>query len=145
MEGRFRNKLGSCSKPADFPNKIDLPSDIEIRFADSIVDTSITGIGGAKVPVNFTVWDLTRNEKMVFRFKDSDNDKTVSSGDDIEPLVQVPEGTSFRSLTAWTVKLKIDSSVNPAAPHAGDIIIIKTRKPFRDGDVFNIMNYPSKD
>lgn len=125
-------------------NKIDLPSDIEIRFADSIVDTSLTGIGGAKVPVNFTVWDLTGNEKMVFRFKDSDGDETVSSGDDIEPLVQVPEGTSFRSLTAWTVKLKIDSSANPIAPHAGDIIVIKTRKPFRDGDVFNIETIPQK-
>ena len=126
-------------------NKTDLASDIEIRFADSIVDTSATGIGGAKIPVNFTVWDITNNAKMVFRFKDSDNDKKVSSGDDIEPMVQLPvEGGFLKNLTVWSVRLKIDSSANPIAPGDGDVIQIKTKKPFREGDVFMIKTVPQK-
>ncbi len=76
--------------PPTTTNIISLPSDIEIRFADQIVDTSATGIGGDKVPVNFTVWDMTRNTKMAFRFKDGDGDGKVSSGDDIEPMIQLP-------------------------------------------------------
>ena len=131
--------------PPTTTNKIDLPSDIEIRFADTIVDTAITGIGGAKTPVNFTVWDITRNQKMVFRFKDGDGDGKVSSGDDIEPLVQIPTlGGIPQNLTAWTVKVVKDTSANSVAPRAGDIIQIKTRKPFRESDVFSIKTVPQE-
>jgi hypothetical protein len=129
--------------PPTTTNRIDLPSDIEIRFADAIVDTSITGIGGARVPVNFTMWDLTRNQKMVFRFKDGDGDGKVSSNDDIEPLVQLPvAGGALQNLTAWTVRITKDSSLNSRAPGAGDIIQIKTRKTFRSEDVFTIHTLP---
>ncbi len=131
------------TNPPTTTNKIDLPSDIEIRFADTIVDTSITGIGGAKTPVNFTVWDMTRNQKMVFRFKDGDGSGNVSSGDDIEPLIQIPtQGGILQNLTAWTVKLSKDTSANSVAPRAGDVLLIRVRKPFREGDRFSIKTVP---
>jgi hypothetical protein len=149
VEGGTGWKAGSKTtwnvavNPPTTTNRIDLPSDLEIRFADEVVDTSITGIGGARVPVNFTVWDLTRNEKMVFRFKDADGNGAVSSGDDIEPLVQTPvPGGALKNLTVWSVRVQSDTSANPRAPGAGDVIQIQTLKPFRDSDVFAITTTP---
>jgi hypothetical protein len=125
-------------------NQINLPEDLEIRFADTIVDTSLTGIGGARLPVNFTVWDVTQNVKMVFRFKDADGDGKMSSGDIIEPLVRLPVATGIRLLTVWSVTVQKDTLPNSKAPGNGDIVQIRTLKPFRSDDQFVIATNPEK-
>ncbi len=113
------------------------PADYEITFFDSVVDTS-TGspFGLTDIPVHFTVQNTTENFTEKFIFLDNDNNGTVTSGDEIIPLI--PDGfqssrTGYR--TTWRIKF-LDATGNGIAPASGDVFRVTVSKPFRKGDVF---------
>lgn len=123
---------------ADAPtvNKTKLSADLEIRFFDSIADTSISGLGGKKTPVPFQVWDVSNNVQMDFRFNDRDNNGLVTLGDEIRPVVIAERNGRPLQLAVWNIKFEAaDDGVN-ISPTGGDLIEIKVSKPFRNGDVF---------
>ena len=109
-------------------NKTILAADLDIRFFDAIVDTSISGLGGRKTPVNFEVWDVTANQKMEFRFNDRDNDQAVSVGDEIRPVVFGDGGVQ---LSVWQIRFDAPDGM-ATSPREGDLIEIRVTKPFRN-------------
>jgi len=133
-EGASTNWNVAISDPPT-TNKTLLAADLEVRFADSIVDTSISGLGGRRTPVNFQVWDITNDARMEFRFNDRDRDGAVSIGDEIRPIVLDEDGVQ---LSVWDIRLGSpdDPNVAPVAPSAGDLIRVQVAKPFRRTDVF---------
>ncbi len=115
------------------------PADFELRFFDSIVDTSEALLfGQQRIPVNFKIWNLTENQQMDFLFGDRDNDKLFTPGDSVtivtgQELGQPPQGSRFKS--AWTIFFDTPNG-EPKAPAAGDIYRLVVSKPFRHSESF---------
>jgi len=102
-----------------------LESDLEIRFSDSIADTS--QFNNKEVP--FTVWNTTDNEQMDLYYIDNNN--ILDNGDKIVAMIRLngtPKGT-------WQVEVKDDLNWQPKG---GDVFEINTAKPFRAADKYVI-------
>ncbi len=108
-----------------FPqNGVRLERDIEIRFSDTVADTSQF----TNEPVNFTVWNTTDNEKLDLYYINI-NDPKMDFGDQIIAMTQVngvPKGT-------WQAKFTKTSNWQPKN---GDVFEIKIAKPFRSVDKY---------
>ncbi|MCK5571765.1 MAG: hypothetical protein KAJ12_03355, partial [Bacteroidetes bacterium] len=122
---------------------IPYPSDFELRFSGSIIDTSTSGLffgGPPAQPVNFTIWNHTEDRKMQFLFYDTDSDARFTPGDRIvtvhgdslgKPAVQ----GNYRA--TWAVQIEEDTSQSSMIlPGDGDLLSIVTTKPFRTGEQF---------
>jgi len=110
------------------------PADYEITFFNGIVDTS-KGVefGLSDIPANFTVENITERLIADFIFLDKDNNGTVTSGDEIIPLIPEDLASSqTRFRTTWRIKFVGGST----PPSNGDIFKVSATKPFRSGDVF---------
>ncbi len=121
-----------------YPIGVALPRDIEIKFFDTYVDTSI--LVNPK-PVKFEVWNSTDNEKMEFIFFDNNNNDTVNIGDQIVPIVydnNIPKGT-------WQVKFFTPSDTNLSiiVPTNGDVMQVFISKPFETVDKYLINTQPA--
>jgi len=115
-----------------------IPRDIEIRFFNTIVDTSI--LVNPK-PVTFEVWNSTDNEKMKFIFFDNNQNDTVNIGDQIVPIIyqnNVPKGT-------WQVKMAapLDTNLTAIPPSNGDVLKLFISKPFETIDKYTITTEPA--
>ncbi len=109
-----------------FPNTgVRFPRDVEIRFFDTIVDTSQF----FDTPVNFEVWNTNDNIKMDFVLFEDNND-TVDAGDKIV--------VRNNNTSAWQVELRAPVSGDIVLPTAGDVIKIITAKPFELNDTYEI-------
>ena len=133
VEDAGSNWLVQISDPPTV-NKTTLSADLEIRFFDSVVDTSFSGLGGRKTPVNFEVWNVTNDQKMEFRFNDRDGNQQVTLGDEIRPIVFGEGGVQ---LSIWDIRFDPPDE-DAMEPSAGDVIRIRVSKPFRSGDVFQL-------
>lgn len=106
------------------------PRNIEIRFFDTFVDTSVVV---SPKPVKFEVWNTNENKKMDFIFYSSNLD-TIDAGDRIVPIIyqnNAPKGT-------WQVQFTAPLSGPVIAPSEGDIIKISIAKPFELTDKYEI-------
>ncbi len=102
---------------------IRLERDLEIRFSDTIEDTSQFN----NKEVKFTVWNTTDNEQMDLYYIDNNN--ILDMGDKIVAMTKVngtPKGT-------WQVEVKDNFNWQPTS---GDVFEIKTAKPFRSTDKY---------
>lgn len=122
------------------------PADYEVRFSGQIVDTSTTGLffGAPRAtPTNFTVWNLTENQKSQFLFYDDDGDAEFSIGDRVimvhgDSLGKQAEPGNYRA--TWSIEIFVDTAAGDLKlPAAGDLLRIVTTKPFRTGESFQFM------
>ncbi|MBP7460356.1 MAG: hypothetical protein KBA26_03630 [Candidatus Delongbacteria bacterium] len=108
------------------------PSGYEIRFGPS--DTSWWFVPRFKV--NFQVWDLYENQKVLFALEEPNaatRDSAVSPGDYIRIIIK--EGSTPREV--WRVNFLAPlSGEEPVLPNEGDCLQIKIKTPFRSGDCF---------
>ncbi len=119
------------------------PADFEIEFHDEVVDTSVGGLffGAPPAnPANFTIRNVTENERTNFLFYAADP-PNISPGDRIiivygDSLGTAPQPGNYRS--TWSLVFgsdeDLDEPVKP--PQSGDVFRIKTKKPFRSGESF---------
>ncbi len=107
--------------------------DIEIRFSDSYVDTSVIF---NPQPVKFTVWNVNDNQQLDFVFLDRDRDHEVSNNDQI--VVALP-GNKF----SWQFTFKAPAE-NPVPPSGGDVFQIFVRKPLESVDQYLIITDPAR-
>ncbi len=120
------------------------PADYEIRFFDSIADTSKIV---SPQPVKFQVWNVSEEMQNDFIFYDKDQsndpDSYVTSGDDVLPVLyenSTPKGTWLVTFTAppdsvvmdtvWVtvdsfVVEPVDTIVTRIDPQAGDVAFIE--------------------
>ncbi|MDZ7292477.1 MAG: hypothetical protein ONB42_21325 [candidate division KSB1 bacterium] len=119
---------------------VSYPADFELRFYDSIVDTSESLLFGQKrIPTNFKIWNLTEDRQMDFIFGDRDNDGQFTPGDSVTivtglALGRRPQGSRFKA--AWAIFFDSPGNETPKPPKPGDIYRIVVSKPFREGEFY---------
>lgn len=118
-----------------------LPNDYELRFFDTVVDTSIRLLFGQReIPTNFQIINTTEQIAEDFLFFDRDHDGEFTPGDKVvivegDSIGTKPLRSTFK--TSWSIFFSLDSTVTePVPPQPGDIFQFKTTKPFRNGEVF---------
>jgi hypothetical protein len=112
------------------------PADYELRWSASIVDTALFNLPPRfpRMPVNFQITNITSGELSKFIIDDADRNGTLSFGDTIRIVEAYVNSTSY-NLTyqlAWNRGF----GVNPQPPADGDRYVLRTRRPFAQGDYF---------
>jgi|YelNatPaOPRAMG01_1025707.scaffolds.fasta_scaffold00948_3 hypothetical protein len=138
---------GNCNLPVyvehryRFPRRRPgYPSSYEIRFG--VQDTSWWF--RPRFPVNFTVWDVYENHKVLFALEEPDpaqRDSLVSPGDYIRIIIR--DGSIPREV--WRVNfLRPYGGEEPKLPQPGDVLRIQIKTPFRTGDVYEFTTRASR-
>ena len=108
------------------------PSSYEIRFGDP--DT--TWWFGPRFQVNFSVWDVYEQKKVLFMLEEPDTatrDSSISPGDYIRIIIK--DGAIPREV--WRVNFLAPSGgAGTLYPKDGDVLRIQIKTPFRSGDVY---------
>ncbi len=116
------------------------PSSYEIRFG--IQDTSWWF--GPRFPVNFTVWDIYENHKVLFTLEEPNEenpDHKIESGNYIRILAM--DGAIPREI--WRITfLQPYNNQSPVLPESGDVLRIRIKTPFRSGDVYQFTTRAAK-
>ncbi len=116
------------------------PDDISIVFADDFQDTSVA-YGGQfpdALPAKFQVIAHTPagDQRLRFRFRDSDRDGTLSvTGDAIDIVTYVDYDPGVPKST-WRVALSTAGGAPSRPPRAGDVFDLYLTRPFSAEDVF---------
>jgi len=117
------------------------PASFEIRFGDP--DTSWWYI--PRFPVNFSVWDVYNNKKMLFTLEEPNEayrDSTVSPNDYIRIIIM--DGNIPREV--WRVNfLEPYEGAEPILPEDGDILYIQIKTPFRSNDIYEFTTKASRE
>ncbi len=129
--------------------RIGYPSDIEIEFFDTVVDTSTSkGFLLPAVPVKFKINAISttgQKTQLKFYFKDGGGkDSTISKqADNLYILGLDPvKDTLYQT---WNIKLNSSKAgSNAVLPSPGDIYVMKLLVPFQDGETFVFKTYGQK-
>lgn len=125
--------------PGDTLRGARYPSDYQIRFSSSIIDTSAALYGAPALPVNFTVFNVTENHTIPFIFIDTDGSGTLSKTDQLAFFDLKRSGDPFFT---WIMAFENRPSVPSDTVFTftdGDIIELNTTKPFRKGDMYTFV------
>jgi hypothetical protein len=106
------------------------PADYEIRFFEDFVDTT----NNFRIPIKFVVWNLSDDRRAEVEVWDNDRSRTLSLGDEFTIIEFI--GANFRLTYDFTYYAPTDPGATPREPQAGDTFVLRTRKPFREGDYF---------
>jgi hypothetical protein len=112
------------------------PADYEMRWFQNVVDT--TAFDGAPryplIPVNFQVTNLSSGNRVKFIIDDVDLSTSLTFGDTIRIIDGYVNESTFKLV--YKVTWGRGPGVNPQPPQPGDRFVIKTRRPFAEGDYF---------
>jgi hypothetical protein len=140
--------FGFTLQPASLPRprKKNWPADYEIRFSSQNIDSATillpTG-QTARTPVRYKVRDVTTGTPVTvptFLVENSDTrDEKWSPGEEIILFKPGTVGTLNDTIT-WGVVIAppTDSTITPRLPSDGDVLLIKTTRPFDTRDVFTL-------
>ncbi|MFN0157730.1 MAG: hypothetical protein ACKVRP_06620 [Bacteroidota bacterium] len=126
------------------------PADYEIEFFDTIVDTSTADpfLFIDAIPVNFRIFNPTDNEYVDFIFAEATPNAgstgKVSPQDEIVFFDRRLDGSFVYS---WDVRFTAKPNDPPDTVYnltVGDKLVLKTSKPFREGDVFQFTTVKPK-
>ena len=118
------------------------PDSITITFADSVVDTSISLFPlSVRKPAKFLVVAHTDSGdiRLKFRFRDSDNDGTLSRPDEFFDIVTYARAQPNTPATTWRVALDTlgQGARGPIRPpRRGDTFQLRTIRPLGSADLF---------
>ena len=119
------------SSPA---RNVEWPSDYQIKWYDGVVrETPFF-----KIPVNFTITDVTNGDSVAAELFDNDGDKELSIGDVIV-IIQYPDQNNYSQFNlTWKIKILQPAGIGyqPIYPQTDDVFLIKTTKQFATGDYF---------
>lgn len=111
------------------------PADYEVRFASQFIDSALIQVGSQvkKLPVKYSVKEVTTGApKPIFTFlveNSSSRDTAWSPGEEI--ILFKPGSPGLPSDFTWGVTVfKPDTPNVPILPADGDILLIKTNRPF---------------
>ncbi len=107
--------------------------DMEIRFSDTYVDTSVVF---NPQPTHFAVWNTNDNVKMKFVFLDRDRNHELSAGDQI--VVMLPN-----KKFSWQLTFKAPASGEAVNPAPGDVYFVHIQKPLDAADQYVIVTHPA--
>lgn len=113
------------------------PADYELHWYGTTVDTSLSQSPAARFPqvlVNFHVTNLSSGSQVKFIIDDADRSSTLSFGDTLRIVDGYVNPTNF-SLT-YQLTWQRGPGITPLPPQAGDRYVLRTRRPFAQGDFF---------
>lgn len=119
------------SSPA---RNIKWPSDYQIKWYDGIVGQTPF----FKIPINFSITDITNGDSVAVELFDNDGNKEFSIGDVIV-VIQYPNPNNFAEFKlTWKIRIAQPPGIGyqPIYPKADDVFLIKTTKQFATGDYF---------
>jgi hypothetical protein len=125
------------------------PADYEIRFSDTIVDTSSLGPFplDQAIPVNFRVFNMTEARQLDFYFIAGPNPAAGNTISPLSEIVLLEENPRGQKSETWDVFF-INKPGEPVDTlydlGEGDGLILRTTKPYRQGDVFEFQTELSK-
>jgi hypothetical protein len=130
---------GDCNLPIKveqryhFPRRrAGYPSSYEIRFGDP--DTTWWYV--PRFPVNFSVWDVYENKKVLIALEEPNEamrDSSISPGDYVRIIIK--EGNIPREV--WRINfLDPYGGADAILPEDGDALYVQIKTPFRSGDVY---------
>jgi hypothetical protein len=120
------------------------PSDYEIRFADNIIDTSSSLYDAMPIPVNFTVINVTDNQRVEFLFSDNNNDGKLSSLDQLYFFEKDPITKQYKYTWVMNFTVPVGQKDTTYTFKNGDVLKIFTTKPFRKGDIWKFTVKPAE-
>ncbi len=117
------------------------PANYRVEFSNSIVDTSYAdpNLYPFSAPVNFRVFNETEGRYIKFIFVDGDGNGKLSPQDEIIFMDTDPRGGIHYS---WDVSFNSQFQSHPDTViplGSGDTLKIRTKRPFRQGDLFAFM------
>jgi hypothetical protein len=121
------------------------PADYEIQFGEGFVDTTAFHAPPTypRIPVNFTVMNMTQGYRAKFIIHDADASGTWTFGDTLRILDGFVSASNFK--ICWKVTyFRGFGSQDPVLPVAGDRFFIKIAKPFNTDDVFTYSTVASR-
>ena len=119
------------SSPA---RNIKWPSDYQIKWYDGIVGQTPF----FKIPINFSISDITNGDSVAVELFDNDGNKELSIGD-VVVVIQYPNPNNYSQFNlTWKLKFTQPPGIGyqPIYPKADDVFLIKTSKQFATGDYF---------
>jgi hypothetical protein len=118
------------------------PSDYRIIFSNTIVDTGQAddNLFVPAIPANFRIFNETDNKFEEFLYGDLNGDGVLSPNDEIIILSENPRGTLSYS---WDITFSADKP-NNITYGDGDTLLLRTTKPYRQGDAFNFTTEPPR-
>jgi len=112
------------------------PADYEVTFYDTNVDTSYN----FKIPAHIRVRNITEDRRAEFEIWDVDNSRSLTVGDTITIIEFIDSQFKF----AYNVTYGYPPAGSPIEPEPGDKFVIRTYKPFYEGDYFEFSTKASK-
>lgn len=125
--------------PKIFFNGYARPANYRIEFSDHIVDTSYADpeLYPISAPVNFRVYNETDGAYIKFIFVDAKGNGVLSPLDELVFVEPDPRG---RLHWSWDLNFAAQDPVrhpdSVIAFSAGDTLKLRTKRPFRQGDIF---------
>lgn len=125
--------------------RINYPADFEIELLDAGQgDLSFPATSFSKpIQSNIKVKNVTENKYYQFIFRDSNNDALYNDGDAIFIVMGDSAGKPAKNFgdlkVTWSVTMIKDTTIaeaNQRHPQVGDVFILVTEKPFRNGEYF---------
>ncbi len=120
------------------------PADYEIRFSAQNIDTAMVVSGGLiKIPVRYSVTDVTQGTPSriltLLNENSASRDRQWSPGEEIV-LFRPGSTGATTDTTTWGVIVSKppDTSITPRVPTDGDVLLIRTRRPFGTDDAFTL-------
>jgi hypothetical protein len=123
--------------------RVDYPADFEIRFTNpGQGDTSFSFNSAPGIPSNIIIKDITDSiDHFQFAFFDANKNHLFDAGDAVFVAFGDTTGKRATDFTdshfSWSITLVKDTTIkdpNQKLPQPGDLIKIKTTKPFRTTD-----------
>jgi hypothetical protein len=120
------------------------PADYELRWYADLVDTAAFSAAPRfpKMPVNFHITNTTSGQRAKFIVDDADRNGVLSFGDTIRIIDGYVSATNY----SLTYKMTWDrgAGLNPVLPADGDRFVIKTKRPFAQGDYFEFTTHGAR-
>ncbi|MEW6509846.1 MAG: hypothetical protein AB1428_02685 [Bacteroidota bacterium] len=113
------------------------PADYELVWYGTIVDTSFSVSPATRfprVPVNFHVTNTTSGSPVKFIIDDADRSATLTFGDTIRIVDGYVSPSNF--WLTYQLSWLRGPGLNPQPPQDGDRYVLRTMRPFAQGDYF---------
>ncbi len=111
-----------------------LPNDFEIRILGPRADTTYSPVPRFAVPVNFQVWNTTKNKQEEFVLTEFGVADSSLTPEDYITIITNRVGRRYN--TSWKIKFLLPALADTVLPKNGDIFYFTTKKPFNADDVF---------
>ena len=111
-----------------------LPNDFEIRILGPRADTTYSPVPRFAVPVNFQVWNITKNKQEEFVFTEFGIADSSITPEDYITIITNRVGRRYN--TSWKIKFLLPALADTVLPKQGDVFYFTTKKPFNSDDVF---------